>query len=410
MPFDQFFGITEDKTNQFIGFAGFTIDNGVDLIVNVFEDISGTPIEGAVVSAVWSGGTESNTYTTEEDGKAFFVIGDNTIVTLTITADCFDEQIISVSHGIGETSIQDVFLIVTVAEQGCFNPTPSNVTNFYRWHEMELAQLPLDKSVHSCFCDVAEGCQLEEGVVLPLLPNRWNRAPRQPFGVNFVTGFDVAFYINFTEGTTLDPSRRLVIIDGTKIVVDDLAELIDDPFGTGTNVYSQFKAPALSDGLYYMAIVNDSDQIILVSNPIEYITTDVSTTTGEIRYRNGLNMYGFNYETLTDFETIARIPLNALAAQYLDDEVIYKEVTTREHLSYKSQTDRRYTIETFFIDAGAHEAFAIAVKHDDFSINGVKLQKSGEYNITPNKGYPRTKGSVSMLDQAFAKLNQTVNK
>ena len=386
----------------------------------VRDDESGKLMDGLTVQVERLSNNTFESVVTNIDGFAQVVFDELDIITTedytirVLASECTAALTFGTLSQAPDSSASVLIAVFLQPVENCFDPLSVNNFNFYRWHRIRDAVLPLQRPLTNCFCFI-DPCYQDFGIQPTLFPTQYKkglaRFGDKPTAIQVFVGYTMALQVNFNpENKQTSTDFVLKLMDSTDVILENFAilEFITDDDGN-VNIFTTFEFPIAPPGIFFLALFTASDELIYVCSPVEVLPIERLNESGEIRYRNQNPIYDYQYngsEEIEAFENVARIPLSVLGIEYRDDEEVYKEVSTGVHLAYKSETDRVFNVEIYFVDDNVHEAAATAIKHDAFKINGIELQKAGPYAQEKNRSYNKSRANIQFFDNKFARVNK----
>ena len=170
--------------------------------------------------------------------------------------------------------------------------------------------------------------------------------------------------------------------------------------------YAHFTIPVGVDrGLYQLVVYNSStSDLKYVTNCIEVITSADVEEFVFLWFRNSTNAFGFNYETLTSYNTVF-LNMNIVEEQPEISMDQYREASTGKIRNQKTQTAKVLSLETFMFDGEANDMMLALSSHDDIQLNAVVVKVKEAFKIETNKFNSLKKGIIEVYDQAFSTIN-----
>ena len=216
----------------------------------------------------------------------------------------------------------------------------------------------------------------------------------------YAPGERYAFYANFDQPIS-DPAFanfRLDIYKGNTPVLTNIGTLQQDMVtGFTYNIYSIFDFPELTNGYYQFVIFDAVANVIKATSNFILVENDPAfyNNAPMVMYRNESNIYGFNYELLTDFFNIFRLSLIKIDAQYDLQKTQYRNTSDKRLRNIKSYRFKYRKIESYYFTEDDHDAASVMYEHDGIYIDGVKYETKDAYQVTVDPINDETKGSVN---------------
>jgi hypothetical protein len=207
------------------------------------------------------------------------------------------------------------------------------------------------------------------------------------------------FYLNFNVQVDYDFDVFLMK-DNVKVgsALCSLTQLVID-----TEVYEyygNFTTPNVDDGFYRLGLYSGSD-LMALSNVVEVISNPLNSVL--VRFRHVKDTYLFNYSLLpSDWYQQFRLRITEADKQVQDNHDQYRSVTTNKLRNYDAKVDRYVKFETYFFDAGMHEAMEVMVSHDVIYINSKKFTFKEAYKRTVDASSKVSKGEFELWEDQFS--------
>jgi hypothetical protein len=178
--------------------------------------------------------------------------------------------------------------------------------------------------------------------------------------------------------------------------------------GTTNNYIITLTIPNTSTKIYgqsiRIGIVNGST-IKYTSNCFEVYDYTEKNIRGthvlSFKHDNDIYDYDWTQTEPTDFYVI-RVPSNLASISYPSDDSVYKSSTTGRPRKTRSVIDKALQFETYYASEDLHDAFNMAIHLKDFYVNGNKMVKDGAYELSYNRTFNLSKGTVNLLDTRYS--------
>jgi hypothetical protein len=178
--------------------------------------------------------------------------------------------------------------------------------------------------------------------------------------------------------------------------------------GTTNNYIITLTIPNTSTKIYgqsiRIGIVNGST-IKYTSNCFEVYDYTEKNIRGthvlSFKHDNDIYDYDWTQTETTDFYVI-RVPSNLASISYPSDDSVYKSSTTGRPRKTRSVIDKALQFETYYASEDLHDAFNMAIHLKDFYVNGNKMVKDGAYELSYNRTFNLSKGTVNLLDTRYS--------
>jgi hypothetical protein len=207
------------------------------------------------------------------------------------------------------------------------------------------------------------------------------------------------FYLNFNTAVDYDLDVFLMK-DNVKVgsALCSLTQLVID-----TNVfeyYGNFTTPDVPDGFYKLGLYSGSD-LLALSNVVEVIDNPVNSV--YVKFRHVKDTYLFNYSLLpTDWYQQFRLRITEADKQVQDTHDQYRSVTSNKLRNYDAKVDRYVKFETYYFDAGMHEAMEVMISHDVIYIQSKKFTFKEAYKRTVDPSSKVSKGEFELWEDQFS--------
>lgn len=139
------------------------------------------------------------------------------------------------------------------------------------------------------------------------------------------------------------------------------------------------------------------------SNLFRYVATAETTLVKYLCYEL---QFGFDY-TVTNSYNQVRLPILIKNPQFPQDDVVYTDGNGVSRL-ISSKIDKEYILETEYMPEDWHEKLVVALAHDEVWFDGVRLQKSAEYEINYDEYDELPCGTRLYKASAKMKKNTTI--
>lgn len=222
-----------------------------------------------------------------------------------------------------------------------------------------------------------------------------------------VPGEGLNFYINTAFGVNYPNFGELTldIVKGTTVVAANIAPLQQDMIGSNYNIYAEATIPALSNGIYQLAIRRGST-VLLLSNYIRGLNSDYSNYTALFRFTNDIDLYYIRFSGLADFYQQFRLPINKVGTDYEQNREQYQEVTTGRYETLLAIDQEFIKFETYYFDEEAHRATVCMLGHSDLYINDKQYTFKTGYKPAPVINSLLTKGTFELYNPEFVQVNR----
>jgi hypothetical protein len=153
----------------------------------------------------------------------------------------------------------------------------------------------------------------------------------------------------------------------------------------------------------------------LVSNQFLLLPVNEPFNFTKVFYQEVTDWYDFNYtEDITIGSYTGKpfnelfVGLNMVSFGYPNDSTQYRNVTDGKIRIIKQIIDQEFTIETYWLDFYAHEAFSVALNHSTFKLNDVAyiLGSGASYEITSDPTMYISKGTATLTNVPFTRKNK----
>ncbi len=262
--------------------------------------------------------------------------------------------------------------------------------------------------------------EIDPGIIYEdLIPNPFLRDNRCPYMPVFISGEPLRFNINLIDGIDNGmyyfPERgpyRLNLMQGSTVVLSNIAPLNESKqFGwTLNSLYCPTATfPVVAPGIYQFAIIDIATGNIQVkSNPINVNPRGYKENTSIIIYGNRSIYYNFRYPEVNNNSNQFRIHLTV--SEPAVDEVeqdLYTGIVTGKIRSSLTRSNKLIKFDAYYFDKKAHEALAVAIKHDYFQVNGKFYVAKGAYKDSTPKDQTLGLGSFEAYDMDYSMTNKT---
>ena len=241
------------------------------------------------------------------------------------------------------------------------------------------------------------------------MPNNYRRN-NKVMNPAYLKGYPHFMYANLDE-TIIDSDFNewvLSLFDNNGVeVAPSIGTIVKDIItGSEYRFYSQFTIPEnVNNGIYQLVVYNSSSsELKYVSNCVQVISSDQVESYALLFFRNSTNTYNFNYEAVSDYNTIF-LPWNVIEQQPEIEIKQYFEQSTGKTRNQKKRSTKVVTIEAFFFDDEANDMMAAISGHDDLLINGTEYVVKTGYKIETNKLNSLQKGTIEFYDQEYNQVN-----
>jgi hypothetical protein len=255
-------------------------------------------------------------------------------------------------------------------------------------------------------------------------------------------GDEIRFIFSIAEAILYTPTAlKLAILDSTGTVVfDDVAVVTSDKYWT----------VSLPDGLepgcyrfliYDLTVETETTEWVTVSTECEVVDGDNTgyqlitqhrevtetavkvallisnvfqyalwRTSLVIEFRGRQNGWGFDYETDTNFYQRFRLEFVLNRTKYPEIKKVYRQ-SNGVYRHANVNIDKKVMLDTDYFDERTHDAFAVAIKHDEFYIGGIAYFSSEEYEpdwveaSTDNRYFELAKASTELFIQGYDQRN-----
>lgn len=212
---------------------------------------------------------------------------------------------------------------------------------------------------------------------------RWDNDGSPPttctqYALPVISGDTVGAYINFDDPISNDGSSwELGIWVPSAIVVRNIATLSNIEVISGVyDLYFEYVAGSLPRWFRFVIYdPTDSDAIKYWSNGFNFKTSSDNKLV--LKYRNSYNQINFNYEQATSFYNQCRIDAILGEPRPVTDNVGY-QTSLGIPATSKNIFSKQWKIVTLMMDAEAHMAMAVALKTDEFYLDGTRYYTRGE--------------------------------
>lgn len=148
---------------------------------------------------------------------------------------------------------------------------------------------------------------------------------------------------------------------------------------------------------------------LLISNVFQYA---LWRTSAVIEFRGRQNGWGFDYETDANFYQRFRLEFVLNRPKYPEIKKIYRQ-SNGIYRHANVNIDKKVILDTDYFDERTHDAMAIAIKHDEFYINGIAYFSNEEYEpdwveaSTDNRYFELAKATTELFLQGYDQRNNT---
>lgn len=233
--------------------------------------------------------------------------------------------------------------------------------------------------------------------------------------VSLIADEDFAFYANLDEledDSNFANWRLDLLFDDFNVAVTNIGFLLKDIIsGSDYRFYSEFVVPSgLTTGCYYLAILDETDEVKYISNKLNYST--ILDYSFFIKYRNNKNILNYNYEGLTAFNNRFRIKLVKRQPQQ-DTTSIGYDLIDGSFNPVRYVKGKVFDFITLWYDEFDHDAFGSAIIHSNFLLvdegRFVQYRKGDEqYQIDWNDNYPLAEGEIRLQRKNSYSSNKTL--
>ena len=206
---------------------------------------------------------------------------------------------------------------------------------------------------------------------------------------------------------------EIALYDINGLVADEIGvlqkDIINDP---EFRFYVSFTIPisVSNSGDYYIVIYNSVSSIpIYQSKPVRVISEAEVDNFVLLSYRNSTDMFNFNYETVTDYNTVF-LPMNVIDQQAEITVTGYKEKSTGLYRNQKAQTNKVLSLEGYFFDEDTNDMMLAISVHDDILISGKSVKVKTAYKVERDVNNSVNKGVIELYDQEFSTINLNGNQ
>jgi hypothetical protein len=223
---------------------------------------------------------------------------------------------------------------------------------------------------------------------------------------------EFAFYINFDQPLT-DPDfsfYRLGLFNVQGLVMADIAPLQKHDITTGVyNIYASVELPGGIDfGVYYLMIYRqDTNAIIMVSNPIELMSLQQAKCDSvRLQHKHGYNIYNYYYELVPFYINKIRLKLYRIDNQADGNLTQYRAVSTGRLRNVSFELDKFIVFEAYYFDDLAHDGMMVWQAHGFITINDKFFLPKSLFKIAFDARKKVMKGTIEMYEQAFSTANR----
>jgi hypothetical protein len=283
------------------------------------------------------------------------------------------------------------------------NATPVNSNNLVPWFAASGHLNFSSESISDCCYDIPAAYRAR---------TRGKNNLRHAFIV--CNGEEFTFYMNFdTPINNPDfATWKLALVTEAGLVPgqENIAPLVKHlyPDGVSYNIYAAVTLIGITVDRYYkLVIYNDDDEILYVSGLLEVLSlADAKCLSTRLRYRASINLYNFNYSTLTTFYNIHRVRLYRVDEQ--DEATItqYRAVSSGQLRNVHYDADRWIMLEAYFFDDTAHRAIGVLQLHDAIYLNDKGYLVKSPYKRQFDREKTLYKGVIEMYEIAFSTKNR----
>jgi hypothetical protein len=228
---------------------------------------------------------------------------------------------------------------------------------------------------------------------------------------------EVNYYFN-TEDLITDASfstwRMALLHPTTNLpIYDNIAVLIKDIItGAEFKWYFQWVVPDLVFGCYRPVIYDSANNSIKWACEDLFQLTNQTSQTAIVKYRNAVNIQGFNYEGLPTWYNQHRLWLIKRAPQRQKESIGYN-ITSGTFERVRTVVTKSYEFVTEFLDENASDAFDVATIHSDMRIDvgtgmqRYRLPEDSEFQQEWTENYNLADASVRLELMDFSSSNKT---
>jgi hypothetical protein len=200
------------------------------------------------------------------------------------------------------------------------------------------------------------------------------------------------------------------VIEGTNTIITGGTDytITSAQIGTGNNYVITLTIPNTSTKIYgqsiRIGIVNGST-IKYTSNCFEvYDYTEKNIRgTHVLSFTHDNDIYDYDWtQVYEEAFYVIRVPSNLASISYPSDDSVYKSSTTGRPRKTRSVIDKALQFETYYASEDLHDAFNMAIHLKDFYVNGNKMVKDGAYELSYNRAFNLSKGTVNLLDTRYS--------
>lgn len=270
--------------------------------------------------------------------------------------------------------------------------TPVNKYNFVRFYPFNSTALSQSKYAN----EVHNGFQYRWRNIFDPLP--------------ILKGDILTIHTNFSEEVFLSGDVFRVIEGENTIVTGSTDYAITSEAISGTDNYIitlsiPSSSTKLNGSIIRIGIVAGAT-IKFVSNAFEvrdYVEKHIRGT-HILTFEHDNDIYNYDWTQRSEAQPpyVVRVNSNLASIAYPSDDAVYKSSTTGKPRKTRSVIDKQIQFETYYASEDFHDAFNVAVHLKDFYVNGTKMIKDGSYEVSYNKIFNLSKGTINLLDTRYS--------
>jgi hypothetical protein len=264
----------------------------------------------------------------------------------------------------------------------------NNFVRFYPYNVTSLSESNYANDVHNGFLyrwrNIFDPLPILKGDILKIHTN---------FDQEILTGGDTFRVI---EG------ENTIVVSATDYTISSAQ------IGTGNNYVITLTIPLTATKTngqsIRIGIVNGST-IKYLSNCFEvyeYVEKNIRGT-HVLSFTHDNDIYGYDWTAVYEEPFyVVRVPSNLAAISYPSDDTVYKSSTTGRPRKTRSIIDKSLQFETYYASEAFHDAFNMAIHMREFYVNGNLMVKDGAYEVSYNRTFNLSKGTVNLLDTRYS--------